>query len=160
MLGTLRLFLDPLVSLTWHQSSMMISKTQGHGSHFARKIRDWIHVYLAKRELPKHNIGEYSSSLIDNESFCLKVKLQVQTIAAKEGYFRADDIVDYVASDEVQRELEEMGIPIQERTISVWTARWWLKRLDFHFGVRKNGMYIDGHEREDVVAYRNAFVKR
>ncbi|KAJ7660876.1 hypothetical protein DFH06DRAFT_954410, partial [Mycena polygramma] len=32
--------------------------------------------------------------------------------------------------------------------------------LDWRFGHRKNGMYMDGHEREDVVAYRTAFVKR
>ncbi|KAJ7118185.1 hypothetical protein C8R44DRAFT_625831, partial [Mycena epipterygia] len=49
---------------------------------------------------------------------------------------------------------------IQKRSISVWTARRWLKNLDWQFGHRKNGMYVDGHEREDVVAYRTAFVKR
>ncbi|KAJ7731843.1 hypothetical protein B0H16DRAFT_1329057 [Mycena metata] len=54
--------------------------------------------------------------------------------------------------------LDEAGI--HKRSISVWTARRWLKRLDWRYGHRKNGMYIDGHEREDVVAYRAAFVKR
>ncbi|KAJ7463069.1 hypothetical protein B0H11DRAFT_1629796, partial [Mycena galericulata] len=49
---------------------------------------------------------------------------------------------------------------VQQHTISVWTAHCWLKTLDFRFGRRKNGMYIDGHERDDVVKYRMAFVKR
>ncbi|KAF7297803.1 hypothetical protein MKEN_01404000 [Mycena kentingensis (nom. inval.)] len=160
MLGTLRLYLDPLVSLSWRKASTVIAKSQGCGSHLARRIRDWLHVFLAKRELPKHNIGEYDSSLLDDEDFELKVKLHVQGIAAKDGHFRAQDVADFVASVDVQAELESKGIPIQEHTISVRTARRWLKRLDFRFGVRKNGLYIDGHEREDVVAYRNAFVKR
>jgi hypothetical protein len=60
----------------------------------------------------------------------------------------------------MQAKLEKKGVPIQDRTISVWTARRWLKALDFRFGRRKNGMYIDGHEREDIVEYRNAFTKR
>ncbi|KAJ7113861.1 hypothetical protein C8R44DRAFT_580702, partial [Mycena epipterygia] len=44
--------------------------------------------------------------------------------------------------------------------ISVWTARRWLKALDYRFGRRKNGMYVDGHERDDVVQYRKDFVER
>ncbi|KAJ6589656.1 hypothetical protein B0H19DRAFT_1304072, partial [Mycena capillaripes] len=54
--------------------------------------------------------------------------------------------------------LAEAGL--RKRSISVWTARRWLKRLDWRYGHRRNGMYIDGHEREDVVAYRTEFVKR
>ncbi|KAF9016780.1 hypothetical protein BDZ89DRAFT_961647 [Hymenopellis radicata] len=42
----------------------------------------------------------------------------------------------------------------------VWTARHWLKALDCRYERRKNGMYVDGHERDDVVVYRTAFVKR
>lgn len=58
----------------------------------------------------------------------------------------------------MQAQLDEAGI--HKTSISVWTARHWLKCLDWRYGRRKNGMYIDGHEREDVVAYRAAFVKR
>jgi hypothetical protein len=49
---------------------------------------------------------------------------------------------------------------VQKRSISVRTARRWLHHLDWRYGRRKNGMYVDGHERNDVVAYRKAFVKR
>ncbi|KAF8143005.1 hypothetical protein K438DRAFT_1495037, partial [Mycena galopus ATCC 62051] len=35
---------------------------------------------------------------------------------------------------------------IQKRSISVQTARQWLKKLDWHFGCCKNGMYVDGNE--------------
>jgi hypothetical protein len=42
----------------------------------------------------------------------------------------------------------------------VRTARRWLKKLDWRYGRKKNGMYIDGHEREDVVQYRKEFLAR
>lgn len=36
------------------------------------------------------------------------------------------------------------------------TARNWLAKLGFNYAEVKKGVYIDGHEREDVVQYRNA----
>ena len=45
-------------------------------------------------------------------------------------------------------------------TTSVRTARRWLRKMDWRYGRKKNGMYIDGHEREDVVEYRKAFLER
>ena len=38
--------------------------------------------------------------------------------------------------------------------VSESTARRWRHVLGFRLTERKNGVYIDGHEREDVVAYR------
>ncbi|KAJ7433379.1 hypothetical protein B0H11DRAFT_2259444 [Mycena galericulata] len=47
------------------------------------------------------------------------------------------------------------------RAIHCWrVAQRWLKKLDWRYGKKKTGMYIDGHEREDVVAYRQAFCQR
>ncbi|KAJ7733169.1 hypothetical protein B0H16DRAFT_1769592, partial [Mycena metata] len=139
---------------------MIVAESQGHGSHLARRIRDWLHAYLSTGQLPLHKIGRYASSLLDDEDFSLAIKLHLQAVAEKDGHFRANTIVDYVASPEMQATLEEKGVPLQERTISVWTARRWLKSLDYRFGRRKNGMYVDGHERDDIVKYRMAFVKR
>ena len=45
-------------------------------------------------------------------------------------------------------------------SISECTARCWLQCLSWCYGAMHNGMYLDGHECEDVVAYRNAFVAR
>jgi len=46
------------------------------------------------------------------------------------------------------------------RSISEHTARRLLEYLTYEHGKGKTGMYIDGHEREDVVEYRNDFLKR
>ena len=51
----------------------------------------------------------------------------------------------------------EPGFP---HKISVDTARRWLYHLDFKVLDRKKGVYIDGHEREDVVAYRKSSFRK
>jgi len=39
--------------------------------------------------------------------------------------------------------------------------RHWLNKMEFHYGVVQKGVYIDGHERQDVVDYqKNVFIPR
>jgi hypothetical protein len=158
MAGALNLYLDSELSYTWRQASMIVAKSQGHGSYRAHCIRSWLHAFLTTKKLPLHCYGQYHSSILNDEDFADEIKLHLQSVSKKEGHFKAQDLVDFIASPEMQTRLEEAGI--HKRSISVWTARRWLKWLDWCFGPRKNGMYVDGHEREDVVAYRAAFVKR
>ncbi|EIW77797.1 hypothetical protein CONPUDRAFT_62226 [Coniophora puteana RWD-64-598 SS2] len=137
---------------------MVISRSQGHGAAHARRIRDWLHTFLITQQLPVHRIGQPNTSLLDDKDFALAIKLHLQSLAGKQQHFCAQDVVDFVETDEMQEKMNKAGFP--RRTISVRTACRWLKQLDWRFGRRKNGMYIDGHEREDVVEYRKAFVKR
>jgi hypothetical protein len=62
--------------------------------------------------------------------------------------------VDYVATAEVQQRLGTRACGIHIRT-----ARCWLHKLSWQYQQKKKGMYIDGHEREDVVEYRKWFVE-
>ncbi|KAJ7147720.1 hypothetical protein C8R43DRAFT_854680, partial [Mycena crocata] len=96
--------------------------------------------------------------ILNDEDFADSIKLHLQSVAEKKKHFTAQDLVDFIASEEMQEKLSEASV--KKRSISVWTARRWLKKLDWRYGRRKNGMYVDGHERDDVVAYRAAFVKR
>ena len=45
-----------------------------------------------------------------------------------------------------------------ETTISESTAVRWLKKLGFSMCRVQKGVYVDGHEREDVVAARNNLI--
>ena len=72
----------------------------------------------------------------------------------KNGYICAEDVVDYIASPQIQAKLGSKACGI-----SVRTACHWLKKLDWQYGHKRNRMYMDGHEREDVVQYRNGFLK-
>jgi len=77
---------------------------------------------------------------------------------SKQGFLRAEDLVDLVAGPEMQKTFSEKGIC--KPSISKTTATRWLQKLDWRYQSTWNGMYIDGHEREDVVAYRCEFVER
>ncbi|KIJ36225.1 hypothetical protein M422DRAFT_96515, partial [Sphaerobolus stellatus SS14] len=94
--------------------------------------------------------------ILEDEDIQEKIQLKLME-RSKKGYIRAEDIVEIVQSSEIQDLLASKGT---RTTISIWTARRWLKRLDWRYGKTKNGMYIDGHEREDVVEYRKGFLER
>ena len=44
--------------------------------------------------------------------------------------------------------------------MSVETARRWLHHVGFEIITPRKGIFIDGHERDDVVEYRNVFLRR
>lgn len=48
--------------------------------------------------------------------------------------------------------------PNLPRSISVRIATTWLRRLGFQPTSQKKGAYVDGHERDDVVAQRKQFL--
>jgi hypothetical protein len=60
-------------------------------------------------------------------------------------------LIDVVSSDEMQAQFVQSGI--DKQSISEHTAHRWMEKLGWKYGKQKNGMYIDGHEREDVVEY-------
>ncbi|PKC55377.1 hypothetical protein RhiirA1_354559, partial [Rhizophagus irregularis] len=45
-------------------------------------------------------------------------------------------------------------------TIHINTARNYLKELGYTYAKVKKGIYIDGHERKDVVVYRKIFLEQ
>jgi hypothetical protein len=49
---------------------------------------------------------------------------------------------------------------ISKPSISIKTTLHWLDKLGWTYRKLKNGMYIDGHERPDVVQYGEEFVGR
>lgn len=154
MVSTLNLYLDPDLSYTWRQSSALAAKAAGKNAiSYGRSIRNWLHTYLHRKKLPLHNHGGGKSSILDDEDIRSQVQLHMME-AAKKGHITAQDLVDFIASREMQEKLPDK-LSISERT-----AQRWLNKMNFRYARKPNGMYIDGHERPDVVEYRNKFVKR
>ena len=57
---------------------------------------------------------------------------------------------------EAEQPTSSSSSPIPSSTrIRARTARRWLRKMGFSYHEVKKGVYIDGHEREDVVKYRN-----
>ncbi|CAA7260788.1 unnamed protein product [Cyclocybe aegerita] len=82
-------------------------------------------MFLKSGKLPLHRYGSYNSSILNDEDFARDIQLHL-TGKAKDGYIRAQDIVDYIATKDVQ---ERLGV--KARGITVRTARHWLKKLNW-----------------------------
>ncbi|KAG2109983.1 uncharacterized protein F5147DRAFT_772825 [Suillus discolor] len=154
MTGALNLYLDPELSYSWCEASLLVTKSHGKGSSHARNIRTWIHHFLHHKKLPLHHYGRYSNSILEDEDFAQDIQLHLMEVA-KHGYICAQDIVDYITRPEVQGRLGS-----KKTGISLATAQRWMHKLDWRYGKKQNGMYIDGHEQEDVVKYRKEFLQR
>jgi hypothetical protein len=156
MLGLLNLYLDEGLKLSWRKSSAIVSKAQGHGDTQARHIREWTLRFLESSALPFHRLGQARWTVLRDEDIASEIKLQMVE-KSKKGFVSTEDVVDLVASPEMQNTFSRKGIC--KPSISKMTATRWLQKLDWRYQSVQNGMYIDGHEREDVVAYRRAFVE-
>jgi len=56
--------------------------------------------------------------------------------------------------------IPSLGLDLNGQKISESTAQRWLAKLGYELKEVKKGVYVDGHEREDVVAYRQKFLEQ
>ena len=84
--------------------------------------------------------------MIDDEDFAQEIHAHLQTLGP---YVAAEAIIRFIDTPEMLERLH------QKKTISLTTAQRWMKKMDYRWTVNPKGQYIDGHEREDVVNYRN-----
>jgi len=157
MIGILNIFLDPELPYTWRKASMIVAKAQGHGETRARSIRRWVLDFVREGTLPLHGYCYSRQTILEDEDILQEIKEELSK-TAKAGFIKAQDLCDIVAGERLQSKFAQMGI--EKSGISLSTAQRWLEKLKWRYGKVKNGMYIDGHERDDVVAYRKDFVER
>jgi hypothetical protein len=69
-----------------------------------------------------------------------------------------------VTSEGLAKYVNEEVLPglcfVPSPTISERTARRWMDEFGFEYSEVKKGMYMDGHERADVITYREEFLER
>ena len=135
----------------WSGTALHIAKIAGKGTWLARRIHQWTQDYARDRKnLPTHLYGKWNSSILEDEDLAQELHLHLQGIGP---YIAARDIVQYLAADEMKARLN------LKKTISEQTARRWMHRMRYRWRREPKGQYKDGHEREDVVAYRqNVFL--
>jgi len=89
-----------------------------------------------------------SNTILQDEDIAQAIQLHLLEIG-KTGYIQAQDSVDYIAKPEVQEKLAGKA----HTTIHYHTACHWVNKLNWRYTQKKNSMYVDGHEREDVIQY-------
>ncbi|TFK63428.1 hypothetical protein BDN72DRAFT_882113 [Pluteus cervinus] len=144
--ATLRLKGDGIMSAS-KQLARQFHK--GEGTHLARKIRSLARHYQTFEQLPDEKRGgaRGKRSVLLDET--------VQT-AARE--WLGSQTAGSITPHAFQQALNEAILPslsvTPKRPLSERTARRWLVRLGWRMTVLRKGVYMDGHERADVVQYR------
>ncbi|KIJ30500.1 hypothetical protein M422DRAFT_187082, partial [Sphaerobolus stellatus SS14] len=94
------------------------------------------------------NLHKGSTSQIEDEDFAQEIHLHLQSLESK--YFLAADVQRFLALPETHKKFQLEKIP------SLRTVCCWLYAMSYHYGKVKNRMYVDGHERADVIEYRQS----
>jgi hypothetical protein len=147
--GCLRKYLQDTVngaSMGWGAASLATAHHAGKGLYAAQKLRQWCRAYIADRnDLPFNTYGLWTTSLLQEGELAKEIVEHLQSIGK---FVRAQDVVDYLAQNNVQ---ERYGY---EHNITLRTAQRWMLIMDYRFAKSPRGQYVDGHEREDVVRDR------
>lgn len=147
-LDLMKMFLWHFVDSTdgWIASSLAVAHAAERGPWLARKLREWSRAYIKDRDcLPLNEYGRWNVSLLEDEDLAQEIHLHLQGIGQ---YVKAMDIVHYLDTPEMKTRLK------LKKTISLVTAQRWMRVMDYRWGKAPGGQYVDGHEREDVVEYR------
>lgn len=136
------------------EASVIVAEAAGKGRYRARAIRTWTNNYMKSGSIPISLQGKHVktwSFLWDDD-----ILVQIKSFLRSEKW----DINPEALASHVNEEiLSTLGFD-PPPTISVRTARRWLDEFGFKYSEVKKGLYMDGHERADVVAYREEFLKR
>jgi len=153
---------------------------ESHG--FAKKwggrlVRRWVRDWIKHRELPVSSSGRHVKvyTLLSDPAICAELRTYVRSNkwsmnpqklaeftknkmipSEAEKYIRS--IVDEEMPRGLKRYLEVELFPWVQlkvgKGISISTARRWLQREGFRYMQHKKALYYDGHDRPDVVDYR------
>ena len=127
-----------------------------------RTLREWRSQFFENGgEIPEGKQGKYQRSgvLWSNEDLNRKATRYIRENANVKGQpnLTVGKFCQWVNDDLLPNTTLEPGFP---RKIAVETARKWMHELGFSVVTKKKGTFVDGHERDDVVEYRNTFLRR
>lgn len=133
---------------TWTSASNLTAEISGRGEHFSRRLREWTWKHILDHQwLPVNLYGRSKKSIMCDERISMEIREHLRTLGKK--YFTAEDVQDYINKPEF---LERMN---RTKPYSLSTATRVIKEIGFTYGKERKGMYVDGHERDDVKAYRD-----
>ena len=111
-------------------------------------------------QLMESSQGHYvrNNTLMSSEELSEKMRVYVRENAAPHGRpnLTASAFCQWVNNDLLPNSVLEPGYP---RRVSVETARKWLHELGFEILQLSKGVFIDGHERSDIIESRVQFLR-
>ena len=127
-----------------------------------RSVRQWrTNVLNNDGILPESKQGKYQRNgvLWNNEELNEKARQYIRVNSSVKGQpnMTCASFCKWVNKTLLPNSTLEPGYP---RSVSVETVRRWLHELGFEIITPRKGIFIDGHERQDVVDYRKEFLRR
>ena len=129
------------------------SSIPGNASRTMRCILNWTSIFLETGELPLSNQGKHRKtlSILSDEDIAVRIREWLAT--APKGSRNPEQLANWV-NNTLLLQVNGNGNTI----VSVRTIRNWMNTLGYKYGMWKKGVFIDGHERHDVVEYRGHFL--
>ncbi|KXN89124.1 hypothetical protein AN958_06325 [Leucoagaricus sp. SymC.cos] len=131
----------------WTHAAKETAEFAQKSDYYSKQLRLWAKNFISDgKKLPplkSHSGG--APAVIDDDDVIQDIQIHLQGIGK---YIKARDIVDFCGTSEM---LERLG---RTKSISESTARRWLVKMGYRWVKNPKGQYVDGHEREDVVIYR------
>ncbi|KIJ33272.1 hypothetical protein M422DRAFT_264821 [Sphaerobolus stellatus SS14] len=175
--------LDVFAAGTEKQHSFIDASKRAAESHKlsenwgGRMVCSWVTCWINTRELPSSKRGCHSKvySLLDDPEICTELRSYLhsnkwaidpkklalfskQKLIPDEASKYLHQIVNTEMPTGLKKYMElELFPHIQMKVakgVSLSTARSWLKKEGFRYTAHKKALYYDGHERPDVVQYR------
>ena len=166
-------------------ASERAAESQGFAAKWGgRMVRQWVAHWIKTHELPKSERGRHTKvfSLLDDPEVATELRSYLRTNKwsmdpQKLSAFTKNKLLPDEAKKYLHRVVEkEMPASLKKylevelfprvqmkvgKGISVRTARRWLHKEGFRYTAHKKALYYDGHEREDVIEYRqNVFLPK
>ena len=130
----------------WIASSLQVAHAAERGPWLEKQLRIWSRAYISDRDcLPINVYGRWNVSLLEDEDLAQEIHMHLQGIGK---YVKAMDIVHFLDTPEMKVRLK------LKKTISLAMAQRWMRIMDYQWTKNPHGQFVDGHEREDIVDYR------
>ncbi|KAI5116463.1 hypothetical protein M0805_006723 [Coniferiporia weirii] len=141
-------------------ASIKVAAQMGKGKTFAHLIRFSTQYIIKHKKLPPYGRGKHTRSAmwLDNETICQKAKVYLASQAIskiKPSLFRKviiEDILPMISATSNNRKVPPMEVALT-------TVRRWLRKLGYSRHSTKKGIYVDGHERPDVIESHTKFLR-
>jgi len=159
-------------------ASEIAAESQGFSKKWGgRLVRSWVRDWIKHRELPSSSRGCHVKvySLLEDPEICTELRSYLRSNKwsmnpQKLAKFSKNQLIPGEAEKYLRRIVEKemprglkqyMEVELFPRIhlkvgkgISISTARRWLHREGFQYMEHKKALYFDGHDRPDVVSYR------
>ncbi|RPB11555.1 hypothetical protein P167DRAFT_575298 [Morchella conica CCBAS932] len=147
--------------------ALCVARRLGRGCYFARKLVSWELSWKRDQviEIGRQGCLAKTRSWFDDEGVQLAAREWISSVSDAElsAHGLAKAIGVYLDPRRAEIHIADAlnDIPNIEKfgpggnRIRVRTARKWLKRLGLVHGTVRKGVYVDGHERDDVIEYRD-----